>query len=78
MPNITDIEMTQTIANTNQQYWIGHALYIKGPTHNIKLPRAVAPNHRPWHRPSRCLGATFDTNDRPSGEMNNSATVKKK
>ena len=78
MPSIIPIETRQTMRNTVQHCQIGHALYINGPTHNIKLPKAVAVNQRPWHKPNKFLGATFDTNDKPSGEMNNSATVKKK
>ena len=37
-----------------------------------------AVSHRPWHRPCRCLGAIFDTNESPSGDMNSSDTVRKK
>ena len=43
-----------------------------------RLPMAVAPSHKPWQIPCRCFGATFDTNESPSGEMNSSATVRKK
>ena len=31
-----------------------------------------------WQSPRRCFGATFDTNERPRGEMKSSATVRKK
>ena len=78
IPNITPIETMQTMKNTAQHCQIGQALYISGPTHNIKLPTAVAPSHKPWHKPNILFGATLDTNERPSGEMNNSATVRKK
>jgi len=52
IPNITAIDITHTIANTNQQYCIGQALYIKGPIHRKMLPTAVAPSHKPWQRPT--------------------------
>ena len=78
IPSIVPIEMIHTIKNTVQHCQIGQALYINGPIHNKRLPTAVAPSHRPWQRPCRCFGATFDTNERPSGEINNSATVRKK
>ena len=78
MPNITPIEMRHTTKNTVQHCQIGQALYMRGPIHNKRLPSAVAPNHKPWHKPNMCFGATFDTNDKPSGEMKSSATVKKK
>ena len=64
--------------NTAQQYWISHALYIFGPIQIIRLPMAVAPSHRPWHKPTMLRGATLLTKLKPSGEMNNSATVRKK
>ena len=64
--------------NTTQHTQIGHLLYISGPIHSRPLPTAVAPSHNPWQRPCKFLGATFDTNESPSGEMNNSATVRKK
>ena len=78
MPSMIAIDTKHTTANTNQAYCIGHMLYIRGPIHNKPLPTAVAPSHKPWQRPSMLFGATFDTNDNPRGEMNNSATVKKK
>ena len=78
MPNITPMDMRHTMRKTAQHCQIGHLLYMSGPTHSMRLPTAVAPSHRPWHSPYMLLGATFDTNDSPSGEMNNSATVRKK
>ena len=78
MPSITPIEMMHTAKNTAQHCHMGHALYINGPIQSNRLPTAVAPSHKPWQRPSIFLGATFYTNDSPSGEMNNSATVRKK
>ena len=78
IPNITPIEMRHTARKTAQQIQMGHLLYMSGPSQSRRLPTAVAPSHKPWHNPCRCLGATFDTNDSPSGEMNSSATVRKK
>lgn len=78
MPNITPIEITHTEANTAQHAHSGHALYITGPSHIKRLPSAVAPNQSPWHIPCKCFGATFDTNDNPSGEISSSAAVRKK
>ena len=78
MNSMTPIEMRHTIMKIAQQYPIGMALYISGPIHNRRLPTAVAPSHNPWQSPRRCYGATFETNDNPSGEINNSATVSRK
>ena len=78
MPSMTAMETKQTTAKTAQQYLIGHALYITGPSQIIRLPMAVAPSHKPWHKPTMWRGATLETNDRPSGDMNNSATVSRK
>ncbi len=78
IPNITPIEMMQTVANTAQHCHIGHALYILGPRKRSRLPTAVSTSHRPCHNPSMLFGATLDTNDNPSGDMNSSATVRKK
>ena len=78
MPSMIPIDTRHTERNTVQQIHNGIALYINEPKNKNALPIAVAPNHKPWQRPSMCFGATFDTNDKPSGEMNNSATVKKK
>ena len=75
---MTPMDTRHTTRNTVQHCQMGHALYMRGPIHSSRLPRAVAASHRPWHKPSMLLGATLDTNDRPSGEMNNSATVRKK
>lgn len=72
------MEMTHTIRNTLQHCQIGMALYINGPIHKRRLPTAVAPSHKPWHTPCKCFGATLETKDKPSGEMNNSAMVRKK
>ena len=63
------MEMRQTAAKTAQHCQMGQALYISGPIQSSTLPTAVAPSQRPWQRPSRCLGATLDTKERPSGEM---------
>ena len=78
MNNIINIESKHTPKNTAQQAQIGHALYITGPSQIRRLPRAVAPSHKPWQRPSKFLGATLETKERPRGEINNSATVRKK
>ncbi len=78
MPSIIAIETRHTTKNTVQHFQRSHALYINGPIHKNKLPMAVAPSHKPWQRPCKCFGATFDTNDKPRGEINNSATVRKK
>ena len=79
MPNMIAIETKQIPANTAQQiHWCGNVLSIVTPIAMNKLPIAVAVSHKPWQIPCKCLGATFDTNDNQRGEMNNSATVKKK
>ena len=57
------MEIMQTIANTVQHCQRGILLYINGPIQISKLPMAVAPSHKPWHKPCKCLGATLDTND---------------
>ena len=75
---MTPIETRQMPKNTAQQYWIGQALYITGPTQINKLPIAVAPSHRPWQRPTKLRGATLLTNDKPNGEINSSAIVRKR
>ena len=72
------METKQTTAKTSQQYLIGHALYITGPSQISRLPMAVAPSHKPWHKPTMWRGAIFETNDKPSGEMKSYATVRKK
>ena len=72
------METKQTTAKTAQQYLIGQALYITGPSQIIRLPMAVAPSHKPWHKPTMWRGATLETKERPSGEMNSSATVSRK
>ena len=43
-----------------------------------ELPTAVAANQQPCIKPCKWGGATFDTKDNPSGEINNSATVRMK
>ena len=45
---------------------------------NSWLPIAVAPNHPPCIIPWYFGGATLDTNEIPSGEIYNSATVNTK
>ena len=79
IPSITAIEMRQKPANTAQHIhcW-GNVFNIVTPIAMNKLPIAVADNHKPWQIPCKCLGAIFDTNERPRGEINNSATVRKK
>ena len=52
MPNITDIEIRQIARNTPQHTQISHALYMRGPTKMKRLPIAVAPSHKPWHKPT--------------------------
>ena len=76
--NITAIEMKQTMAKTlhvadREMLW-----YITAPRKRQALPTAVAPSQQPCMRPWRWAGATFDTNERPRGEMNSSATVRMK
>ena len=41
-----------------------------------ELPTAVAASQHPCINPCKWGGATFDTKDNPSGEINNSATVR--
>ena len=78
MPNMTVMETRQMARNTPQHFQMSQALSMIGPTKMKRLPMAVAPSHKPWHRPTMWRGATFETKDRPNGEMNNSATVRKK
>ena len=79
MPSITDMEARQIKANTPHViHWCGKAFNILTPRKMNKLPIAVADNHKPWHLPTMWRGAILETNDKPSGEMNNSATVRKK
>ena len=78
MPSITHIDTRQMSRKTPQHFQIGQALSMIGPTKMKRLPIAVAPSQRPWHRPTMLRGATFETKDRPSGEMKSSATVRKK
>ena len=79
IPSITPIEIRQKPANTAQQiHWLGKVLSIVTPRAMKRLPIAVADNHKPWQIPCKWRGAIFDTNDKPRGEMNNSATVRKK
>ena len=47
MPNITDMEIMHTRANTNQHIQREYLLYIHGPIQRRMLPTAVAPNHNP-------------------------------
>ena len=47
MPSMMAMETKQTTAKTAQQYLIGQALYITGPSQIIRLPMAVAPSHKP-------------------------------
>ena len=76
---MTPMEMRQNAAKTAQHcHWCGNSLIIVVPNAMNRLPIAVAVSHKPWQMPCKCLGATFETNDKPSGEMNNSATVRKK
>lgn len=51
IPSITPIETAHTARNTPQHSQIGHLLYINGPTQRKRLPRAVAPSHKPWQSP---------------------------
>ena len=78
IPNMTVMEMMQTMRNTPHASQMGHLVNMSGPIQSRRLPTAVAPSQRPWHRPCMCLGATFETNESPRGEMNSSATVRKK
>ena len=79
IPHITPMATRQITRKTAQHiHSEGILLSITGPIQINRLPSAVAPSHKPWQIPCRCLGAILDTNDRPSGEMNNSATVRKK
>ena len=75
IPNITNMETTQTLTNTVQVIEMDIFSYIIAPKKSEKLPIAVAVNQPPCMSPCMCGGATFDTNDNPSGEINNSATV---
>ena len=79
IPSIMPIEIRQNAANTAQHiHCSGNVLSIVTPIAINKLPIEVAVNHKPWQIPCKWRGAIFDTNDKPRGEINNSATVKKK
>lgn len=47
MPSMMAMETKHTTAKTSQQYLIGQALYITGPSQISRLPMAVAPSHKP-------------------------------
>lgn len=73
------IEIRQNPAKTAHViHWLGKLLSIVTPSAMNRFPMAVAVSHKPWQMPWRCCGATLDTNESPSGEMNSSATVRKK
>ena len=76
MPSITSIESTHTVTNTVHVMEIDMFSYIIAPKKSEKLPTAVAASQPPCINPCMCGGATFDTNDKPSGEIKSSATVK--
>ena len=74
-----DIETRQIKAKTPHViHWCGKEFSILTPRKIKRLPMAVADSHRPWHIPTMWRGAILETNDSPNGEMNNSATVRKK
>ena len=54
MPNITHIDTRHTARNTPQHCQMGQALSMMGPTKMNRFPMAVAPSHRPWHKPTMC------------------------
>ena len=65
--SITVIDNRQKPANTAQHiHCCGKLLSMVTPKAMKRLPMAVELSHRPWQIPWRCLGAIFDTNDRPS------------
>ena len=73
------MEVRQIRANTPQViHWCGKEFSILTPRKIKRLPIAVADSHKPWHIPTMWRGAIFETKERPSGEMNSSATVRKK
>ena len=79
MPSMMDMEMRQISANTPHViHWCGKAFNILTPRKISRFPMAVAVSHKPWHTPTMWRGAILETNDKPNGEMNNSATVRKK
>jgi hypothetical protein len=73
--NMAPIDTRHTITKTDQVTEIEIFSYIIAPRNKEKLPIAVAVSQPPCIKPCMWAGATFDTNESPRGEINNSATV---
>ena len=75
MTNMNKAESKQRTMNTVHTDHKGRPAHKKPPTATNMLPIAVATNQPPIIKPLSLGGATFDTNEIPMGESNNSANV---
>ena len=76
MANMKMAANKQTSMNTPQHNQSGTVPQRTPPTSTNWLPMAVETNHPPIIMPLYLGGATFDTNDMPIGESNNSPKVR--
>ena len=76
MTNMKSAEIKQSAMNTVHTDHNGRPAQRKPPTATSMLPIAVATNQPPIIKPLSFGGATFDTNEIPIGESNNSANVR--
>ena len=76
MMNMKSAESKHNEMNTAHTLHNGIPAQRKPPTATSMLPIAVATNHPPIIKPFNFGGATFDTNEIPIGESNNSANVR--
>ena len=76
MTNMNRAESKQRTMNTVHTDHKGRPAQRKPPTATKRLPIAVATNQPPIIKPLSFGGATFDTNEIPMGESNNSAKVR--
>jgi hypothetical protein len=76
MTNMKSAEIKQSAMNTVHTDHNGIPAQRKPPTATNMLPIAVATNQPPIIKPLSFGGATFDTNEIPIGESNNSANVR--
>jgi hypothetical protein len=73
---MNNAESKQRTMNTVHTDHNGRPAQRKPPTATNMLPIAVATNQPPIIKPLSFGGATFDTNEIPIGESNNSANVR--
>lgn len=76
--NINSAESKHKEINTVQTIHKGNPAQRKPPTATNAFPIAVATNQPPIIKPLSFGGATFETNEIPIGESNNSANVRTK